>query len=173
MTSEPDLRAFSAHLTCITCALFVHLVCIPTLPCNVSGQVCVMCVCASYAHSKALLRTIVAFVSILPRPERKRIQCRPGPGRRECAPIATPPGVGCTSLLRMHMNAHECTKRGAPWHLAKIGGKSAECAKVRRKCAVNARKCARMRVAKTPTRPTAVGCSLHSAAFDKMQKMRK
>ena len=128
--SEPDLRAFSAHLTCITCALFVHLVCIPTLPCNVSGQVCVMCVfCASYAHSKALLRTIVAFVSILPRPERKRIQCRPGPGRRECAPTATPPGVGCTSLLRMRTNAHECTKRGAPWHLAKIGGKSAECAK--------------------------------------------
>ena len=128
--SEPDLRAFSAHFTCITCALFVHLVCIPTLPCNVSGQVCVMCVfCASYAHSKALLRTIVAFVSILPRPERKRIQCRPGPGRRECAPTATPPGVGCTSLLRMRTHAHECTKRGAPWHLANIGGQSAECAK--------------------------------------------
>ena len=54
-----------------------------------------------------------------------------------------PPTLESTSLLRMHSSAHECTKRGAPWYLAKIGGQSA-------KCAINAQKtrskCSKMRV---------------------------
>ena len=87
----------------------------------------------------------MAFSSILPPPERMRIQCYLAAGDRECAPTAPPPRLECTSLLRMHTTytAHECTKRGAPWYLETIGGQSA-------KCAINAQKtrseCSEMRV---------------------------
>ena len=87
----------------------------------------------------------MAFSSILPPPERMRIQCYLQAGDRECVPTVTPPQARMHVVLRMHTTgtAHECTKRGAPWYLEKIGGQSA-------KCAINAQKtrskCSKMRV---------------------------
>ena len=72
-----------------------------------------------------------------------RIQCYLAADVENAFLQLPPPRLECTSLLRMHSSAHECTKRGAPWYFAKIGGQSA-------KCAINAQKtrdkCSEMRV---------------------------